>query len=62
MKLTSKEQNTLHDMLRQHGKMTQDDCWDAIEVFEKFLEQKELNSLSCSNFEHSNQVNLPKSE
>jgi hypothetical protein len=38
--LTSAEQNELHALLRQQGSLTQDDCWDAIEVFEKFLKEK----------------------
>jgi hypothetical protein len=35
--LTSAEQNELHTLLRQQGKLTQDDCWDVIEVFNEFL-------------------------
>jgi len=35
--LPSTEQNELHALLRQQGKLTQDGCWGAIEVFEKFL-------------------------
>jgi len=38
--LTSAEQNELHALLRQQGNLTQDGCWDAIEVFEKFLKEK----------------------
>ena len=35
--LTSTEQNELHTLLRQQGKLTQNDCWDVIEVFNEFL-------------------------
>ena len=38
--LTSTEQNELHNLLRQQGNLTQDGCWDAIEVFEEFLKEK----------------------
>ena len=38
--LTSREQNELHNLLRQQGSLTQDGCWDAIEVFEEFLKEK----------------------
>ena len=38
--LTSTEQNELHALLRQQGELTQNGCWDAIEVFEKFLKEK----------------------
>jgi hypothetical protein len=39
MMLSSTEQNELHGLLRQQGELTQDGCWDAIEVFEKFLKE-----------------------
>jgi hypothetical protein len=38
--LTSTEQNELHNLLRRQGNLTQDGCWDAIEVFEEFLKEK----------------------
>lgn len=38
--LTSTEQNELHNLLRQQGNLTQDGCWDTIEVFEEFLKEK----------------------
>ena len=38
--LTSREQNELHNLLRQQGSLTQDGCWDVIEVFEEFLKEK----------------------
>ena len=38
--LTSREQNELHNLLRRQGSLTQDGCWDAIEVFEEFLKEK----------------------
>ena len=38
--LTSREQNELHSLLRQQGSLTQDGCWDVIEVFEEFLKEK----------------------
>ena len=37
---TSREQNELHNLLRQQGSLTQDGCWDVIEVFEEFLKEK----------------------
>ena len=40
MILTDIEQMKLHDLLRQQGNLTSDGCWDAIEVFEKFLKDK----------------------
>ena len=38
--LTSTEQNEVHNLLRRQGNLTQDGCWDAIEVFEEFLKEK----------------------
>ena len=40
MILNNIEQMKLHDLLRQQGNLTSDGCWDAIEVFEKFLKDK----------------------
>jgi 16S rRNA G966 N2-methylase RsmD len=37
--LTNTEQMELHAKLRQQGSLTQDGCWDAIEVFQKFLQE-----------------------
>ena len=55
--LTSTEQNELHNLLRRQGNLTQDGCWDAIEVFEEFLKEKreplsdeEIHKLSLENF------------
>ena len=38
--LSNADQMELHNRLRQQGNLTQDDCWDAIEVFNKFLCEK----------------------
>ena len=38
--LTNTEQMELHAKLRQQGSLTQDGCWDAIEVFQKFLQER----------------------
>jgi hypothetical protein len=40
MILTNMDKNNLHALLKQQGELTQDGCWDAIEVFEKFLKEK----------------------
>ena len=52
--LTSTEQNELHNLLRQQGNLTQDGCWDAIEVFEEFLKEK-LKPLSDTEIEQTTQ-------
>lgn len=41
--LTPREQNELHSVLRQKGNLTQDGCWDAIEVFSQFLKEQHSN-------------------
>ena len=41
--LTPREQNELHSVLRQQGNLTQDGCWDAIEVFSQFLKELHVN-------------------
>jgi len=40
--LSAIEQMELHEKLRQQGDLTQDGCWDAIEVFKKFLQKREI--------------------
>ena len=43
LSLTPREQNELHSVLRQKGNLTQDGCWDAIEVFSQFLKEQHSN-------------------
>jgi hypothetical protein len=38
--LSNADQMELHNRLRQQGNLTQDGCWDAIEVFNEFLCEK----------------------
>lgn len=38
--VTPREQNELHSVPRQKGNLTQDGCWDAIEVFSQFLKKQ----------------------
>ena len=44
--LTNTEKMELHGKLRQHGSLTKDGywdgCWDAIEVFQKFLQERAI--------------------
>jgi len=55
MILNNIEQNKLYVLLRQQCKLTQDCCWVAIDVFEKFLQDKRgLKLEAMSNFDLQN--------
>ena len=58
--LTSREQNELHNLLRQQGSLTQDGCWDVIEVFEEFLKKRErLSDGTIADMWHANKKATP---